>query len=363
MPPAHFPRLVGAAVLGCSTVGFAQDGPPAATPPTTPPPAVQPDSGATADMATPADLPADFVPYVDYGLMDDALATLDAAAMTDVGLQIRFAEGQLNKPHEPLPARQALEVAGRLAAAAGDEETLDRLARVAEADGDADAADAWRRLAELSADSRDGRGEPMFSAFDVMRGAVQAFGNLVLQIRAAQLGGDADTLERLRTGIDGLEPLSDPLKQELRMRIDRAADALGKADGSLDSLRQLVGASRGWPPSRHGLDHPTPGGSGGDYAGVIIDDGAGAGGGATPGYSNLISGLRYTPTGSGAVVHQHGRLGTILFEPGDIIMSIGGVQMGPNSNPDAGVNAGYLSGNRTVVVRDRNTGRVVTLRY
>jgi hypothetical protein len=73
--------------------------------------------------------------------------------------------------------------------------------------------------------------------------------------------------------------------------------------------------------------------------------------------------MRYFSSPSGAVVQSYGRLGTILFEPGDVIMAIGGFPATESTSLDQIINNGYLTSQRSVIVRDRNTGRVVNLFY
>ena len=62
-------------------------------------------------------------------------------------------------------------------------------------------------------------------------------------------------------------------------------------------------------------------------------------------------------------MQSHGRIGSILFEPGDVILSIGGFPLGYGATVDSAINAGYVSGQRRVTVRDRNSGRVLNLFY
>lgn len=83
------------------------------------------------------------------------------------------------------------------------------------------------------------------------------------------------------------------------------------------------------------------------------------------GYAIIVPELNYMQaylTPEGAVVQTHGRLGSILFQPGDFIYAIGGYSVA-NGDFGGAINAGIISGNRTVIVRDRNTGMLMMLYY
>jgi len=72
--------------------------------------------------------------------------------------------------------------------------------------------------------------------------------------------------------------------------------------------------------------------------------------------------MQYLPSPTGAIVQSHGRLGSLLFEPGDIILEIGGIAVSSVDVDDA-INEGYLSSKRSVSLRDRSSGRVVRMFY
>ena len=306
----------------------------------------------------------DFDQYVDLRLFGVAWRSLDAKLMADIALQLREAESVLKRKHEMITADQMLGFAKKMASESKDAETLERLARVAKASGKADEAGEIEQLISLASSSRDLRGDEMFSVEDIGRGAPSAFGNMILQVRAAELSGDKETLKSLRKAVDELESFRQPHRNRLYGLIDDANDLVGdgQADETSDLLKALTGASRDFytgvvPPKQQEKT-----------AAVIVTPGGGGSTVPTPGasgikYSSATGGMRYLQTPSGAVVQSHGRLGTILFEPGDVILSIGGVPISYGNSVDGGVNSGYLSNNRSVVVRDRNSGRVLTLYY
>ncbi|TWU25274.1 hypothetical protein Pla52o_15720 [Novipirellula galeiformis] len=329
------------------------------------------DSGAEKSSIDAENLyDADFDEHVDLRLFGVAFSTLDAKLMTDVALQLREAESILGRKHKMISADQMLEFAAKMAAEGKDAVTIDRLMRVAKASGNTARAEVLEQMKGLAANSRDLRNDAMFSAMDVQRGALAAFANLTLQIRAAELSGNKETLESLKKAIEKLESLREPQRNRLYGLVDDAVNLLGDSGGdkTSDLLRALNGASRdfypGAPAPQAGTTIANQQSGQERTAAIIVDPNIGQ---PNPGGSNQISyatgGMRYMPSPSGAIVQSHGRLGSILFEPGDVITSVGGIPVGYGQTVDGGINAGYLTGNRTVVVRDRNSGRVLTLYF
>jgi hypothetical protein len=64
---------------------------------------------------------------------------------------------------------------------------------------------------------------------------------------------------------------------------------------------------------------------------------------------------------SGVYAPGFGRLGNLQFQPGDVIYSIGGISVAPGVNLDTLIANANATGNRVVVVRDVNSGQVLTL--
>ncbi|TWT84770.1 hypothetical protein CA13_62500 [Planctomycetes bacterium CA13] len=309
---------------------------------------------------------ADFDEHVDVRVFGVAFSNLDARLMTDVALQLREAEKVLGRKHKMMTSDQMLQFAAKMASESKDAETLERLTRVAKASSNSERADELSQMASLAANSRDMRNDAMFSAMDVERGALAAFANLLLQIRDAELSGDKSTLDSLRKATENLESLRDTQRNRLYGLIDDAEDLVGggNKDQTSDLLRSLSGNSRDFsagtqmPQTEAMVQVATPQE---DTAAMVIDGGQGYVPPPSRNVSYAAGGMNYLMTPSGAVVQTHGRLGTILFQPGDVIISLGGVPMGRGRSVDSGVNSGYITGNRSVVVRDRNSGRVLTV--
>lgn len=321
----------------------------------------------------------DFAKHVDLRMLGIAWQSLDSKLMTDVGLQLREAEKVLGKKHPKITSDQILSLASKVAADSEDSDTLARLQRVAEASGNKEQVAKMKQFASLAAASRDLKGDlksaEMFSANDVNNGALAVFANLLLQIRAAKVSGDKDALGNLKEGTDLLSSLRDSHRSRLKGLIDDAMESIGEPDAATDALEKLVGPSRGVGnnamQSAAIVTQPnaTAVGVAPQASAIVVAPKVGVGVGITPPppagpqVAYAAGGMRYLMTPTGAVVQSHGRLGSILFEPGDVILSLGGFPMGYGSTVDSAINAGYVSSNRQVSVRDRNSGQVLTLFY
>lgn len=323
--------------------------------------------------------------FVDLSLLGRAWAEQDPALMADVGLQLAEGERVLLRPHKAITAEKVLQLAAQLAAESRDKATLDRLTQAAVAMGNKGLSGQIAAAGKLAASSRDASAEVTFSAKEVEQGAAAAFSNYSTQIRAAKLAGDKEALEGLKKAIGETDALSDKQQQVLISMIDEAAEAAGEADPALAVLDKLaapgrdydefgnyieeqqygVGYDPGYVDPAPGGDFGGGGGGGGTYTTIIVPPGGGGGGGGGSYYETAYScnHMQVLMTPGGAVVQSYGRLGSIVFEPGDVIINIGGLGIGNGTSVDNGVNAGYVNGNRSVVVRNRNNGRVIRVYY
>ena len=316
---------------------------------------------------------ADFAKHVDLRMLGIAWQSLDAKLMTDVALQLREGEKVLGRKHPKITSDQILAMASKVAADSEDLETLERLTRVAEASGNQDQVAKMKQIGSLAAKSRDLKGDlksvPMFSAEDVNNGALAAFANLILQIRAAKVTGDKDALGNLKEATDLLTSLQDSHRSRLKGLIDDAMDSIGDPDDAADALQKLTGPSRDLStraaiqvaPNTGYVSANPPAASA-----IIVAPPVGVTPPPTssgPQVSYATGGMQYLMTPSGAVVQSYGRIGSILFEPGDVILAIGGFPLGYGATVDSAINAGYVSQQRRVTVRDRNSGRVLNLFY
>ena len=319
--------------------------------------------------ATEADeLENKFSDYLQLSLLGVAWSRLDAKLMTDVALQLRNAERQLKAKHPKVSSEQLLQSCIRVATQAKDLDTIKRLKEVAKRDKQDDVVSELSQISTLIGASRDLRDENIFSERDIERGAVDAFGNLILQIKAAQLTGDKPGIDALKKYIDGAPALSPSHRQRLLGVIDVEGTV---GDEKLSGImNQFIGASRGFEQeevenledieSLELLDGASRGGPNRVPTTLVVPEDEPESHGHV---SYAAGGMRYHPTSSGAIVQSHGRLGAILFEPGDVIMSLGGVSTRGHVSIDSAIDRGYETGFQRVTVRDRNTGRVFTLRY
>ena len=240
-------------------------------------------------------------------------------------------------------------------------------------------------------------------------GAIAAFANTILQIRAAKVAADKDTLKDLAEGTDLLSSLSDDHRSKLKGLIDDAMESVGEADDSMSAINKLAGPSRSWGfhpfdaaanfatgaynTGRHGLEagwHIS-----GDMAAAatypfgyaahgMVDAGGRAAylefqqqhGQQMGGYSRSLKspsgesetsivagGMKYVMSPDGAVVQSAGRIGSLVFAPGDVILGVADVPLGPGASLDKAIDYGYVSGTRSVTVRDVSSGQVTTLMF
>ena len=337
-----------------------------------------------------------FARYVDYSQLGKSWSRLDAATLTDVGLQLAEGERILLRNHPSITSAQVLDMAGRVAVEKNDTATLQRLLTAATNRGDKANEVKYKTLVgSLSANSRAADDET-YTSSQLQKGSLPAFENLLHQILVAKLAGDKESLTDIKKGSELLESLTPAQRKKLEGKIDEAGkDSVPNA--AVEALRKLSGAVRGdgdrtytlgiaqsnppqgqpqypqqyppqqyppqqyppqqYPPQQYPPQYPQqypPQGQPRVAVQVIPPSSQKA-------FS--CSGMRYAASYNGAYVQSHGQLGNIVFEPGDVIYNIAGISVNGGTSIDAAVNSAYLSGNRVVTVRDVNTGNVVQLYF
>jgi len=311
---------------------------------------------ATTESAPPVSemYDKDFAKHVDLRLLGIAWQTLDAKLMADVALQLREAESVLGRKHPKITSQQILKMTGKVAADSEDTETLERLARVAEASGDTTESSKMKQMQALAAQSRSLEGDlkdtPIFSANDVSKGALAAFGNILLQVRAAKVSGDRDTLVNLAEGTDLLSSLRDSHRSRLKGLIDEATETVGEPDKSLLAISMLTGSSRSIVSPPVTMVSPNPPMNGETPSGKTET-------------SYAASGMKYVMTPGGAAVQSPGRIGSVVFAPGDVILAMSGYPLSIGTSIDSAIDYGYLNGDRSLSVRDGETGQVSNMSY
>ncbi|MCA9174988.1 MAG: hypothetical protein KDB14_10950 [Planctomycetales bacterium] len=289
----------------------------------------------------------DFAKHVEIRLLGVAWQNLDAKLMTDVALQLREGERVLGRKHPKISSRQILNLAAKVAADGGDQETLERLVRVAAANGDETEVTKLKKLQSLAGKSRssavDLGGTPIFSADDINQGAVPAFGNMLMQIRAAKVSGARDALTSLPKGAELLSSLRDSHRSRLKEIIDEAVESIGEADDSIPAIQLLIRDSRVLTGPAGPAKKPST-------------DGAAA-------TAFTAGGMKYVMTEAGAFVLSRGRIGSVVLAPGDVIRGVAGNPLSAGETLDQAISNGYLSGNRSLFVSDGQSGQAANLSY
>lgn len=193
---------------------------------------------------------AGFDHFLDTERLQQALETLDGAAVTDIALQLAEGERVLLRKHASGVTPQALlDVALKLAAAAQDAETLSRIGQAA---GQLKLAELQTRaaaLADVAKATRSTQVAPALAA-DGPTPARAVFDLLQQQLQLAAAVGDRAAVELIRDGASQQTDLTKELQAQLAAAAAAALEELpvaAPADGGQDAtalLRQLAADSR-----------------------------------------------------------------------------------------------------------------------
>lgn len=192
---------------------------------------------------------AGFDHYLDTERLQQALETLDGAALTDIALQLAEGERVLLRKHAGGVTPQALlDVALKLAAAAQDAETLSRIGQAA---GHLKLADLQSRaaaLVDVANATRSTQTVPALAA-DGPTAAQAVFNHLQQQLQLATALGDRAAVEQIRDGVSAYTDLTKDLqtalaKQAAAALAEMPAAAPAQSGDATDLLRQLAADSR-----------------------------------------------------------------------------------------------------------------------
>jgi len=184
--------------------------------------------------------------YVDAQLLGQAWESQDAAALTDVALQVAEGERVLMRTHKLTPADKLFGLAAKLAQEAQDQATLDRLTKAADQLGKKDLLAQLQSSKKLGGATRDAG--PSVSLDNLTADEVSAYGMYSTRLKQARVAGDGATLHELVEEIRGNTALTEPSRKHLMYLIEHASAALPKdagPDGVVQTLSKLGDASRG----------------------------------------------------------------------------------------------------------------------
>ncbi|QDU94022.1 hypothetical protein [Lignipirellula cremea] len=227
-------NYLAAALLCCPVVALADD----AEPPADDAVFIETEPVSTPDLDDPA-----FSALVNLELLGAALAQGDAAAVTDVGLQLANAERSLLRSHPSLKSSAVLATASRLATSSGDKATLARLARAADLLNDETLQKNLATAIALGGASRRIDPAPSLAA-DIDPQVYAGMRTILDHLEIAENVGDHDGLVSLLVDVETLDA-SPELKAWLNQRIEKGLANASQADpDNAKAMSLLADASR-----------------------------------------------------------------------------------------------------------------------
>ena len=206
--------------------------------------------------------------YVDVSLLGAAWESQDAAALTDVALQLAEGEKALFRSHKTFTSKDVFEKALAVAADQKDSATLERLAKIAKACDCKDFAAKVAQTTKLAADSRAILPNLKFLKVadngKVNHHYIYTAG-LISRVRVT---GDKKALASIKEQIKQTKPEGEVTKESLDA-LAKLADESDVATGEVPeaernvgfALEKLAGESRHWPPGGPRPPYPLyPGG-------------------------------------------------------------------------------------------------------
>ena len=188
-----------------------------------------------------------FAPFVDISLVGLAIASRDAALLTDLALQFSEGERVLLRQHKSGATGSWLfEKAATLAADVQDEVTLDRLAKAADRLGDKDLAAKIASIAKLGGAARAIDPSLTVSLDTVNLEAAIRIKGLLDAINVARLFRDSESLDGIESELSDVSGIADAQKAGL-MKLVKSTRVSMAAEGPMeaDPIAKLYAASRG----------------------------------------------------------------------------------------------------------------------
>jgi hypothetical protein len=298
-----------------------------------------------------------FEHYVDIDRLAAAWEDQDAGLLTDLGLQLAEGERVLLRSHKGVTATQVLTAAARIAAEKRDTRTLQRLARAAKLlkrEGLEEQVRGALKLAKTSRAAEPALKVQLDQADLDDLGAVKA---VLDQVSAARLAGDSKVLDLIVKDVPGMDRLTGAQKKLVLNAANEARAALkdSKNDDVADAMNKLSGISRGEEPAAE--DRPQPLRPRRALRRAPRQ--------SSPVRRSEYLGITYQPTAKGLAVREEvdeSILGSETLNPGDVIVKVGKTYCGKsNGDLDNLVVRAYAAGNKKIVVRDSESGKLKTI--
>jgi hypothetical protein len=189
--------------------------------------------------------------YVDLAIVAHAWETLNSELLTDTTLQMLEGERILRRPHRVITGDQLLQTSIKVASDNHDGKSLDRLEQAAKDSGREDVADRIAQAKKLMAASRGDKKSSVASVDDTSADQFEMQQSIVMEIRRAQLTGNADILNAIEKDLKSATALSDSQRKDLTRRLQSARASMSATDPASEdiqnALSKLSGATRQWP--------------------------------------------------------------------------------------------------------------------
>jgi len=296
-----------------------------------------------------------FKKYVDYDLLMQAYARMDAALLADAGMQLAEGERILLRSHKRFPADAIFGLAVKAAVEKKDKATLDRLAKIADKRDSTALKTQIVAAQKLGSQSRAIDSALLVSLDEVTPGQFLIYRDMVRELQRARILGDRKAVEQLEKAIKEMTALPEKKREYLLNVISESLAAMPKdcaKDPMVSALGKLVADSRGgFLGQVSGAYHHAAGQVSGGYhhaAGQVSGGYHHAAGQVSAGYHHAagqISGGYHHAAGqiSAGYHHAAGQVGVGVQQLGNTIGQVfqntGGDENGDRQDDDASDNS------------------------
>jgi len=156
--------------------------------------------------------------YVNLVQLGKAWDQLDSDLLTDVALQLAYAEDILQRSHKKLTADLALDLALKLAAETKNQNALARMSKAAEHYGKTELAARIKAAGELSLASRSTE-MPASALLGLSAEHYRLYRTLIAEMTRCRVSEDSSRLKKIATG-SLLQTLPEPLRGSIQKQID-----------------------------------------------------------------------------------------------------------------------------------------------
>ena len=159
-----------------------------------------------------------FARYVDFKMLGKAWDRLDSALLTDVALQLAYAEDVLQRQHKKINADTAIDLAFKLAVETKNEVALGRLAKAAEFYGKTELAGRIQNSGKLALASRSIDPALAVPVLDVTAEDYAAYHTALITLTKIRISKDGELLDWLESS-PRLDRLPEPQREYVQQQI------------------------------------------------------------------------------------------------------------------------------------------------